>query len=133
MSMQKSYEVFGANHNIMRNGLHFTNVALEVDKNTLQEETKGVSVVDGTGAKIPTGRKIIPAGTVVTKAGAKATGADAYGVVYENIDVTYEQAEKVFVPVVIHGVIDERLMPGGTVSEEIKTALAGRIIFTDGE
>lgn len=124
MSMFREREILGSSHNIMRNGLHFTNIALEVP----------VSL-----AETVNDRKIIKAGIIVAKDGTKAitTGSDgaktsnAYGVIYENIDVTYEQKTTVFVPVVIHGVIDERLLPTAPTAED-KKALTG-IQFTDGE
>lgn len=128
MSMSKSVKILGSSHNIMRNGLHFTNIALKVKKADLS-------------VKRPTAdallqRDIIPAGTIVNAKGEKATStgtplvSDAYGVIYEDIDVTYEQSDYAYVPVVIHGVIDERLMPTAPTAEE-KKALTG-IQFTDG-
>ena len=128
MSMSKSVEILGSTHNIMRNGLHFTNIALQV---TFAGLTKDVPSADGLIVK-----KVIPAGTILNAKGEKATStgepavSDAYGVVYEDVDVTYEAKTFIHVPVVIHGVIDERLMPTKPTAEE-KKALTG-IQFTDG-
>lgn len=132
MSMQKSKEIFGASRNIMRNGLHFSAVAVKVAV-SLAQPAKADSVVNTAVKGVDTGRKVIPAGLIVSKAGAKVTDSnatEAFGVVYEDVDVTYEASEYVYVPVVIQGVIDERLMPGGAVADAIKKALPG-IVFTD--
>lgn len=107
MSFSKSREILHFSKNIMRDGLHFTNLTVKVLKSLAVEVN---------------GREIIKAGTVVGKDGTKQNGANAYGLIYEDVDCTNEEQNYIFAPVVVQGVVEEGRLPE-VLTPEAKTAL----------
>ena len=122
MSMAKSREILGFSKNILRNGTHFSSLSVKA-------KTSIATAVNG--------RKIIKAGTIIAKDGTVAVesgdeGAktsNAYGIVYEDVDCTNEQTDHIFIPVIVHGIVEEARILG--VTDVHKAALKG-IIFEAG-
>lgn len=115
MSMSKTRTILHFSKNILRNGTHFNNVSVKVN-------TSLATVING--------RKIIKAGTIVGADGTKQNGVNSYGIVYEDIDCTNELKSFIYVPVVVHGVVELGRLPEAPTAEA-KTALHS-IVFEAG-